>query len=114
MGFFDVAFATSSSPIYNNQHQKSAADAIRIARGFTSRRAKRCKDRADQVESRVNELQKEVDELTLFNLALMRLLTKKELLTREEILKMMHVIDAEDGKLDGKATGAKLREDAPE
>jgi hypothetical protein len=50
-------------------------------------------------------LKRENDDLKLYIASIIRLLTNKGLLTREEIEKMVDIIDAEDGALDGKARG---------
>lgn len=50
-------------------------------------------------------LKRENDELKLYIASIIRLLTNKGLLTQEEIEKMVDIIDAEDGAMDGKARG---------
>jgi len=53
-------------------------------------------------------LKRENDELKLYIATIIRLLTNKGLLTQEEIEKMVDIIDAEDGAMDGKARGSVL------
>jgi hypothetical protein len=48
-----------------------------------------------------NELRAENDELRLYLTALMRLLTTKGVVTREELEQIVAAIDAEDGQSDG-------------
>jgi hypothetical protein len=48
-------------------------------------------------------LRRENDELKLYLSAIIRLLTVKQVLTMEELQKMVDVVDAEDGAKDGKA-----------
>lgn len=50
-------------------------------------------------------LKRENDELKLYIASIIRLLTNKGILTTEEIEKMVDIIDAEDGAMDGKARG---------
>jgi len=50
-------------------------------------------------------LKRENDELKLYIASIIRLLTNKGMLTTEEIEKMVDIIDAEDGAMDGKARG---------
>lgn len=47
-------------------------------------------------------LQRENDELKLYLTAIIRLLTAKQILSPEEVRRMVDIIDAEDGALDGK------------
>ncbi|MHC4386112.1 MAG: hypothetical protein ACYSUG_03885 [Planctomycetota bacterium] len=50
-------------------------------------------------------LKRENDELKLYIASIIRLLTNKGMLTAEEIKKMVDIIDAEDGAMDGKVRG---------
>jgi chromosome segregation ATPase len=50
-------------------------------------------------------LKRENDELKLYIASIIRLLTNKGVLTTEEIEKMVDIVDAEDGAMDGKARG---------
>ncbi|MHC4951568.1 MAG: hypothetical protein ACYTEU_11380 [Planctomycetota bacterium] len=50
-------------------------------------------------------LKRENDELKLYIASIIRLLTNKGMLTAEEIEKMVDIIDAEDGAMDGKVRG---------
>jgi hypothetical protein len=50
-------------------------------------------------------LQVENDELRLYLAALVRLLTAKGLVSREEIRQVVNAVDAEDGTRDGKYQG---------
>ena len=60
------------------------------------------------IDSELFALQRENDHLKLYLAAITRLLTGKGLLSKEEIEKMIDIIDAEDGALDGKARGEVL------
>ena len=53
----------------------------------------------------IKELQKENDELKLYIAALVRILTSKGTITKEELKQMIDTIDTEDGSQDGKFTG---------
>lgn len=48
-------------------------------------------------------LRRENDQLKLYLAAMIRLLTSKGLLSSDEIRKMVDIIDAEDGAMDGKS-----------
>lgn len=50
-------------------------------------------------------LQAENDELRLYLAAIVRLLTSKGVVSTEELRKVVDIIDAEDGRRDGKYTG---------
>ena len=54
------------------------------------------------------KLRRENDELKLYIAALIRLLINKETLTAEEITRMVDIIDAEDGAMDGKKRDGKI------
>ncbi|MHC5101729.1 MAG: hypothetical protein ACYSOG_07845 [Planctomycetota bacterium] len=60
------------------------------------------------IDSELFALQRENDHLKLYLAAITRLLTGKGLLSKEEIEKMVEIIDAEDGAMDGKARGEVL------
>lgn len=53
-------------------------------------------------------LQRENDHLKLYLASITRLLISKDVLSKEEIEKMVDIIDAEDGAIDGKARGGVL------
>jgi len=53
-------------------------------------------------------LKRENDELKLYIASIIRLLTNKGMLAQEEIVKMVDIIDGEDGAMDGKARGGVL------
>ena len=54
------------------------------------------------------KLRRESDELKLYIAALIRLLIHKDVLKADEITRMVEIIDAEDGAMDGKARGSVL------
>ncbi len=54
------------------------------------------------------KLRRENDELKLYIAALIRLLIHKETLTAEEITRMVEIIDAENGAIDGKKRDGKI------
>ena len=54
------------------------------------------------------KLRRENDEMKLYLAALVRLLTSRDILTTEEITRMVDIIDAEDGALDGKKRDGKI------
>lgn len=58
-----------------------------------------------EADAELMALRRENDELKLYIAALIRLLTTKGVLDKEEIEKMVDIIDAEDGAMDGKARG---------
>lgn len=51
------------------------------------------------------QLQAENDELRLYLAAIVRLLTSKGIISREELRQVVDLVDAEDGRHDGKYTG---------
>ena len=57
------------------------------------------------IDSELLVVQRENDHLKLYLAAITRLLIGKGLLGKEEIEKMVDIIDAEDGAMDGKARG---------
>ena len=57
------------------------------------------------IDSELLVVQRENDHLKLYLAAITRLLIGKRLLSKEEIEKMVDIIDAEDGAMDGKARG---------
>ena len=57
------------------------------------------------IDSELLVVQRENDHLKLYLAAITRLLIGKGLLSKEEIEKMVDIIDAEDGAMDGKARG---------
>ena len=57
------------------------------------------------IDSELLLVQRENDHLKLYLAAITRLLIGKGLLSKEEIEKMVDIIDAEDGAMDGKARG---------
>ncbi|MEN8127388.1 MAG: hypothetical protein ABFR90_06240 [Planctomycetota bacterium] len=57
------------------------------------------------IDSELLTVQRENDHLKLYLAAITRLLVHKGLLEKEEIEKMVDIIDAEDGAMDGKARG---------
>ncbi len=56
-------------------------------------------------EDKIVQLQAENDELRLYLAALVRLLTTKGVVTRDEIKQVVDVIDAQDGARDGRYKG---------
>lgn len=54
----------------------------------------------------MGQLQAENDELRLYLAAIVRLLTSKGIVSREELQRVVDVIDAEDGKQDGRYRGS--------
>ena len=60
------------------------------------------------IDSELLAVQRENDHLKLYLAAITRLLVSKGMLTTEEIEKMVDIIDAEDGAMDGKARGEVL------
>jgi hypothetical protein len=59
----------------------------------------------------VAQLREENDELRLYLTALVRLLTSKGVVTREELESIVAAVDAEDGRRDGRFTGPITRAD---
>jgi hypothetical protein len=57
------------------------------------------------IDSELMAVQRENDHLKLYLAAITRLLIRKNILSREEIEKMVDIVDAEDGAMDGKARG---------
>jgi len=53
----------------------------------------------------IGQLRAENDELRLYLAAVVRLLTSKGVVTREELKNIVAVVDAEDGRSDGRFTG---------
>jgi hypothetical protein len=65
------------------------------------RRSRSCSSARDVVQ-----LQAENDELRLYLAAVVRLLTSKGIVSSEELRRLVDIIDAEDGKQDGRHTGS--------
>ena len=70
-----------------------------ISSGFRGQRS---------LQETVDDLVGENAQLRLIVFALARLLTRKNVLTLEELNAMVAAVDAEDGSVDGKYTGKKL------
>ena len=60
---------------------------------------------ASDLPRRVNELEKQNDELRLYLASLVRYLGHKGLLERDEFAALVEAVDAEDGKQDGGFSG---------
>ncbi|MHC4237273.1 MAG: hypothetical protein ACYSOF_06430 [Planctomycetota bacterium] len=60
------------------------------------------------IDSELLAVQRENDHLKLYLASITRLLISKGMLSKEEIEKMVDIIDAEDGAMDGKARGEML------
>ena len=60
------------------------------------------------IDSELLAVQRENDHLKLYLAAITRLLISKGVLDKDEIEKMVDIIDAEDGAMDGKARGEVL------
>ena len=58
-----------------------------------------------EVDAELRAVQMENNELKLYLAAVIRLLTSKGIFSQEDIQKMVDIIDAEDGAMDGKARG---------
>ena len=57
------------------------------------------------IDSELMAVQRENDHLKLYLAAITRLLVGKGILAKEEIEKMVNIVDAEDGAMDDKARG---------
>lgn len=57
------------------------------------------------IDSELLAVQRENDHLKLYLAAITRLLISKGILSKDEIEKMVDIVDAEDGAMDGKARG---------
>ena len=60
------------------------------------------------IDSELLTLQHENDHIKLYLASITRLLIHKGVLSKDEIEKMVNIIDAEDGAMDGKARGEVL------
>ena len=60
------------------------------------------------IDSELLAVQRENDHLKLYLAAITRLLISKDILSKDEIKKMVDIIDFEDGAMDGKARGEVL------
>lgn len=58
-----------------------------------------------EVDAELRTVQMENNQLKLYLAAVIRLLTNNGVIAREDIQKMVDIIDAEDGAMDGKARG---------
>ena len=58
-----------------------------------------------EVDAELHAVQMENNELKLYLAAIIRLLTSKGIVSKNDIQKMVEIIDAEDGAMDGKARG---------
>ena len=54
---------------------------------------------------RIAQLEYELDEMRLYVVSLMRLLLSKELVSREDLERMLKMVDGLDGKEDGRHSG---------
>ena len=59
----------------------------------------------NEVDAELRDVQMENNQLKLYLAAVIRLLISKGLISKEDIQKMVEIIDAEDGAMDGKARG---------
>ena len=62
----------------------------------------------NEVDAELHAVQMENNQFKLYLAAIIRLLTSKGLISKEDIQKMVEIIDAEDGAIDGKARGEVL------
>ena len=62
-------------------------------------------DEEQNIDSELLAVQRENDHLKLYLAAITRLLVSKGILDQEEIKRMVNIVDAEDGAMDGKARG---------
>ncbi|MBL7214378.1 MAG: hypothetical protein ISS71_01735 [Phycisphaerae bacterium] len=58
-----------------------------------------------EVDTELRAVQMENNQFKLYLAAIIRLLTSKGVISRDDIQKMVEIIDAEDGAMDGKARG---------
>ncbi len=61
-----------------------------------------------EVDAELRAVQMENNQLKLYVASIMRLLVMKDVVSKDEIQKMVNIIDAEDGAMDGKARGEVL------
>jgi hypothetical protein len=59
---------------------------------------------ADAQKKKIDDLQAQVDEVSVLCRALMEALVKKKVLTRQEIKALRDEIDGADGAMDGRST----------
>lgn len=55
--------------------------------------------------ARIAQLEQEIDEMRLYVVAMMRLLLSKELVSREDLERMLKMVDGLDGREDGRHSG---------
>lgn len=60
-------------------------------------------DEGQSQDAELMGMRRENDQLKLYLASMIRLLTGKGLLSKDEIRKMVEIIDAEDGAMDGKS-----------
>lgn len=60
-------------------------------------------DEGQKIDSELWSVRRENDQLKLYTAAIIRLLVSKNVLTVDEIKRMVDIIDGEDGAMDGKA-----------
>jgi hypothetical protein len=65
---------------------------------------------AASVEARLNVLQRDNNQNTLYLAAITRLLVSKQIVTRQEVENMVTAIDREDGKEDGRFQPSQTRQ----
>ena len=63
--------------------------------------------------ARIAQLEAEIDEMRLYVVAMMRLLLSKDLVSREDLERMLKVVDGLDGTEDGRHTGDEAQPGQP-
>lgn len=64
-------------------------------------------------DERIAQLEAEIDEMRLYVVAMMRLLLSKELVSREDLERMLKMVDGLDGKEDGRHSGDEAQPGQP-
>lgn len=77
-------------------------EALKRHRFLAGRTARRQSSKTQQLEGRLRELEDDVAELELFDMALLRVLVAKNVCTHDEFAAAMKDLDAEDGRIDGR------------
>ena len=91
--------------VYSFWHQAERLDAKGRARARTARRRRTALQRQQvQLEQRVDELEEDLERVTLLLRALADVCVRKGIVTKDELAAVARELDAEDGVVDGRSS----------
>ena len=96
--------------VFDNDYRQRAdieslRDRSRRQQRIASTAARRARRQSTELQEQVEELEEQVGSLLLMNRALLAMLRRQPDWSEEAFAKVLHDIDMEDGKLDGKVSG---------